>query len=124
LTDRIMDRLHVRRDFAGAAVAGEASDRRRGHVDGEQHRPHFIVQIARELGALFCLQCAQALVQPAVLRRGGGEPPAMRLKLSRRGASALAGHALRHSPQIVALPIWPNAADRVSSGRRARPTPA
>ena len=75
-TNRIVNRPRMRWDFGVAANAGEAFDRRRGHIDREQQRPDLIMQVPRQIGALFRLQRQQPFVQPAVLRRGRVEPPA------------------------------------------------
>ena len=52
-----------------AVTPGEMFDRRRGHIDSEQQRPDLIMQVPREIGALFRLQRQQTLVQSMVLRR-------------------------------------------------------
>ena len=60
--DRIVDRLHVPRNFGLPLAAGEPFDRGGRHIDREQQRPDFIVQIARKIGALLRLQRQQSLI--------------------------------------------------------------
>lgn len=71
---RIMDRSRVRRDVGGSSGLHQTFNRRGGHIDGEQHRPDLVMQVACEVGALLRLQCQQPLVQPVVLRRDHRKP--------------------------------------------------
>ena len=99
-----------------AVAAGEPFDRRRGHVDREQQRSDLVMQVAREIGALFRLQCQQPLVQPAVLRRHRGEPLGHEIEAVRQ-ARQLGRTVFRHPAVIVAL------ADLLERGRQVLERP-
>ena len=82
--DRLVNSQRMRWDFGLSAIAGETCDRGRGHIDREQQRPDFIVQVPRQIGALFRLQRQQSLVQPVVMRRGRVEPPRHEIEAARQ----------------------------------------
>ena len=50
------------RNLGLALAAGKPFDRRGRHVDGEQHRSDFIMQIACKIGAFLGLQRQQSLI--------------------------------------------------------------
>ena len=95
-----MNRLRMRRNFRSAINAGQALDRRRRHIDREQQRPDLIMQVPREIGALFRLQRQQPFVQPAVLRCDRGELPGHEIEAVRQ-AYQLGRAMLRHLPDSL-----------------------
>ena len=103
-TDRIMNRPAHVSGFRASGTASDALDRRRGHIDRKQQRPDFIMQVPREIGALFRLQRKQPLVQPAVMCCRRGETLRHDVEAicqTRQFRRAM----LRHPAAIVPLPI-------------------
>ena len=100
--NRFVDRSHMPRNLGAPLAAGQAFDRSRRHVDGEQHRSDLIVQIPCEIGAFFRLQRQQPLVQSVVLRRRHGEPLGHDIEAVRQ-ARQLRRTLLRQRAVIVTL---------------------
>ncbi len=73
-TDRIVDQSHLHRNVGSPVIAGEKFDRGSRHIHREKQWPDLVVQVPREIGAFFRLQCHQPPGQPVVLCSGRGKP--------------------------------------------------
>ena len=100
--DRIVNQPHLSRNVGRPAATGETLDGGRRHLDREQQRSDLIMQIAREIGAFFRLQCQQPLVQPVVLRRDRGKSLGHQIEAVCQ-ACQFGRAMLRHAGVVVAL---------------------